>query len=117
MAPGARRGHPPARGALDKPLLNQEGFDDVLDRAAFLADRGRKAFHTYRAAVEVAQNNREKASVERIEALPVHFEEIERSLGHGFAHQDRKSTRLNSSHVAISYAVFCLKKKTTKNDV
>src|SRR5207253_3669313 len=25
--------------------------------------------------------------------------------------QDRKSTRLNSSHVAISYAVFCLKKK------
>src|SRR5688500_19095235 len=29
--------------------------------------------------------------------------------------QDRKSTRLNSSHLVISYAVFCLKKKTTKN--
>src|SRR6266508_6152121 len=28
-----------------------------------------------------------------------------------FAREDRKSTRLNSSHVAISYAVFCLKKK------
>src|SRR5690625_6721369 len=28
--------------------------------------------------------------------------------------EDRKSTRLNSSHVAISYAVFCLKKKTKK---
>src|SRR5690625_5782639 len=27
--------------------------------------------------------------------------------------QDRKSTRLNSSHVAISYAVLCLKKKST----
>src|SRR5436309_5046399 len=27
-------------------------------------------------------------------------------------HVDRKSTRLNSSHVKISYAVFCLKKKT-----
>src|SRR5690625_5403741 len=27
--------------------------------------------------------------------------------------EDRKSTRLNSSHVAISYAVFCLKKKNT----
>src|SRR4051812_49971321 len=26
---------------------------------------------------------------------------------------DRKSTRLNSSHMSISYAVFCLKKKTT----
>src|SRR5439155_21326676 len=30
--------------------------------------------------------------------------------------KDRKSTRLNSSHVAISYAVFCLKKKTTKHN-
>src|SRR5699024_12795111 len=28
--------------------------------------------------------------------------------------RDRKSTRLNSSHVSISYAVFCLKKKKTK---
>src|SRR5437773_9705338 len=27
------------------------------------------------------------------------------------AHLDRKSTRLNSSHITISYAVFCLKKK------
>src|SRR5436309_7435286 len=38
----------------------------------------------------------------------------ERSPGHDAAHQlDRKSTRLNSSHVKISYAVFCLKKKIT----
>src|SRR5689334_25373642 len=29
-------------------------------------------------------------------------------------HQDRKSTRLNSSHSSISYAVFCLKKKKKK---
>src|SRR5690606_41845211 len=34
----------------------------------------------------------------------------ERLLKAGFL-QDRKSTRLNSSHVKISYAVFCLKKK------
>src|SRR5690625_6769269 len=32
------------------------------------------------------------------------------------ADPDRKSTRLNSSHVAISYAVFCLKKKRNCND-
>src|SRR5439155_5511188 len=31
--------------------------------------------------------------------------------GAGALRRDRKSTRLNSSHVAISYAVFCLKKK------
>src|SRR5699024_12558673 len=30
---------------------------------------------------------------------------------------DRKSTRLNSSHVSISYAVFCLKKKTNKQQM
>src|SRR5699024_11402008 len=30
---------------------------------------------------------------------------------------DRKSTRLNSSHVSISYAVFCLKKKKNRNKV
>src|SRR2546426_7675234 len=29
--------------------------------------------------------------------------------------RDRKSTRLNSSHLVISYAVFCLKKKTNEN--
>src|SRR5438270_6578562 len=32
----------------------------------------------------------------------------------GHAEQDRKSTRLNSSHSQISYAVFCLKKKKKK---
>src|SRR2546429_7279545 len=32
----------------------------------------------------------------------------------GRRHQDRKSTRLNSSHGYISYAVFCLKKKKKK---
>src|SRR5262245_62987494 len=30
-------------------------------------------------------------------------------------HPDRKSTRLNSSHLGISYAVFCLKKKKINN--
>src|SRR2546426_6900860 len=35
-------------------------------------------------------------------------------LGSGFTLGDRKSTRLNSSHLVISYAVFCLKKKKRK---
>src|SRR5690349_23094280 len=34
--------------------------------------------------------------------------------GGGPLRRDRKSTRLNSSHVEISYAVFCLKKKKSK---
>src|SRR5437762_7933164 len=35
--------------------------------------------------------------------------------GNSYAHSDRKSTRLNSSHRCISYAVFCLKKKTRRS--
>src|SRR5256885_12207057 len=45
----------------------------------------------------------------------VHFSAITgggyRSLQEGQKVEDRKSTRLNSSHLVISYAVFCLKKK------
>src|SRR5256885_12534833 len=33
----------------------------------------------------------------------------------GWINADRKSTRLNSSHLVISYAVFCLKKKTSQS--
>src|SRR5438067_5172444 len=38
----------------------------------------------------------------------------ERTRARSSTRQDRKSTRLNSSHVSISYAVFCLKKKKKK---
>src|SRR5437870_10565484 len=41
---------------------------------------------------------------------------IPNSWGGAYWHADRKSTRLNSSHVAISYAVFCLKKKKKNTD-
>src|SRR5688572_32424964 len=39
----------------------------------------------------------------------------QRHPGVGRPRRDRKSTRLNSSHSQISYAVFCLKKKKKKN--
>src|SRR5690349_24384383 len=41
-------------------------------------------------------------------------EEVEHVAAPAAARPDRKSTRLNSSHVEISYAVFCLKKKKKK---
>src|SRR5256885_6713661 len=37
------------------------------------------------------------------------------AIGSGIGLGDRKSTRLNSSHLVISYAVFCLKKKKITN--
>src|SRR5690606_41079419 len=40
-----------------------------------------------------------------------HKEAAANAKGRTFGKLDRKSTRLNSSHVKISYAVFCLKKK------
>src|SRR6266508_6399989 len=57
---------------------------------------------------------------ESIEASDLHLTELQPGYVYGTyryrvryasADEDRKSTRLNSSHVAISYAVFCLKKK------
>src|SRR5437868_10504320 len=39
---------------------------------------------------------------------------VAEGLGANSAAVDRKSTRLNSSHVSISYAVFCLKKETER---
>src|SRR3712207_7192550 len=43
--------------------------------------------------------------------LPQHLEVRDGGPADPRCHQDRKSTRLNSSHANISYAVFCLKKK------
>src|SRR2546421_7478814 len=45
--------------------------------------------------------------------LPAHNPSALITTGQG----DRKSTRLNSSHDQISYAVFCLKKKTNKQEI
>src|SRR5947208_10338057 len=45
---------------------------------------------------------------------PAHYAGLVRGMrAHLSSRQDRKSTRLNSSHQIISYAVFCLKKKKT----
>src|SRR5690606_41213893 len=43
---------------------------------------------------------------------PIALHLVHAPIEAGAADQDRKSTRLNSSHVKISYAVFCLKKKS-----
>src|SRR5438045_4832855 len=42
---------------------------------------------------------------------PISREAFNRPRSNRTPHADRKSTRLNSSHLGISYAVFCLKKK------
>src|SRR5437588_7992831 len=46
--------------------------------------------------------------------MPATVNRAEGSYSAGISEADRKSTRLNSSHTVISYAVFCLKKKKKK---
>src|SRR3712207_7291198 len=65
------------------------------------------------AAVELARLKSSQAvgvTAKRREAQPIGAALVGRHVGPR-AHRDRKSTRLNSSHANISYAVFCLKKK------
>src|SRR5689334_23875650 len=45
------------------------------------------------------------------------IEEIQDNVASPWSGADRKSTRLNSSHSSISYAVFCLKKKRTASQI
>src|SRR5690606_40703845 len=77
---------------------------NLVNEATLLATR-RKA-----AAVEMQDFN---AAIERIIAG---LEKRNRLLNPKEREVDRKSTRLNSSHVKISYAVFCLKKKKAASD-
>src|SRR5690625_6297295 len=76
---------------------------DIRDRAAlnriFAEARPQIVFHA--------------AALKHLPMLQRFPEEAWKTNVHGTLNvlEDRKSTRLNSSHVAISYAVFCLKKK------
>src|SRR5256885_8012374 len=56
---------------------------------------------------------------ERVELPPVLYLQGTRDVAHPRPDldRDRKSTRLNSSHLVISYAVFCLKKKKNRSNI
>src|SRR5437868_11735470 len=57
-----------------------------------------------------------KQHLEALKRLKEANEHAKRLLAEQPDAKDRKSTRLNSSHVSISYAVFCLKKKKKLNE-
>src|SRR5207244_10946854 len=64
------------------------------------------------------EHQRMAVSLASLERLAAHDDEAHagralETLARSGYHGDRKSTRLNSSHQIISYAVFCLKKKKT----
>src|SRR3712207_7723896 len=80
---------------LFRSALRLRPRDRQLDDGRADADRAQPA-----PRVRVEQQALRRRRAERGGRLPRH------------ARKDRKSTRLNSSHANISYAVFCLKKKT-----
>src|SRR5690625_6544917 len=81
---------------------NKEQYDRML--------RIQAEYDNYKRRTQRERINERKYQAQDLatELLPV-LDNFERALQ---VEVDRKSTRLNSSHVAISYAVFCLKKKT-----
>src|SRR5260221_5303310 len=83
---------PPRSTLFPYTTLFRSTFDDVI---AKLRER-----------FEVEDNQKDDA--------PWSAEELRRRIADKDGLLDRKSTRLNSSHTVISYAVFCLKKKKTK---
>src|SRR5690606_41057438 len=64
----------------------------------------------------IAGEQVDQAVLDTIDQFP-HTEAQSPHVEQQIADQDRKSTRLNSSHVKISYAVFCLKKKKKQKTI
>src|SRR5690606_40984714 len=71
--------------------------------------KGEDKFRTV-VAYLAANNNLELEAYKNIEQMEKSLGDVDGNLI-VYVKLDRKSTRLNSSHVKISYAVFCLKKK------
>src|SRR5690606_41962992 len=86
---------------LRSPLFPTRRSSDLSARL-LIADQARHRLDPHVLAVLAPQPERRAAGLGRRQ------QRVPR------AGQDRKSTRLNSSHVKISYAVFCLKKKIIK---
>ena len=83
MRVGAGRGDAAARGALQVALLDEVGFDDVFQGAAFFANAGSQGIEADRPAAEVFDDDVEQAAVEVVKAAVVDGEQFERFIGDG----------------------------------
>src|SRR3712207_7762146 len=75
--------------------------------------KGREPYRLGEQAPEARVERARRGALERVRGDRLDARGVEPRLGERGA--DRKSTRLNSSHANISYAVFCLKKKNTSH--
>src|SRR5690606_42018616 len=94
------------------PLSLLDALPICEDLRAFVAPPGGAARRPLEEAAHLGALDRAQAArAPRAQAVPIRAFEGSRGPRRSRADRDRKSTRLNSSHVKISYAVFCLKKK------
>src|SRR5207249_9622643 len=120
--PGARHGHVAAREPPEQEVLQRQrcagrgvalaGVMRFLDERVVGVEAPEQLSSPRHDAIEDVDPDREVCRVDERTA-PIFNQPTRRGLlpmPPGGA-LDRKSTRLNSSHVSISYAVFCLKKK------
>src|SRR2546427_9634501 len=84
-------------------------------RARGLADGGRGRFFPHFLAASLQRAFALEAVNHALAVAQDLHLDVARLADEAFEVQDRKSTRLNSSHSQISYAVFCLKKKNKHN--
>src|SRR5204863_7674166 len=100
---------PPASAS---PALSRLYTSPLL--AAFFFSHDTATTEIYTLSLHDALHDLAAQEAHRLQRVAVDGEAQPRGQGHRPQHAhgvDRKSTRLNSSHVEISYAVFCLKKK------
>src|SRR2546426_8600643 len=93
--------------------------DTAKDHQVFekTGHRPGRAFHVSEALRAIARSSRSAARRPRSASRSSFaFSTTPRVSSIASASRDRKSTRLNSSHLVISYAVFCLKKKKYETD-
>ena len=77
--------HSPARSAQQKSLLNQIGLEYILNGTAFLADGGAETVYSHRTAVELLDNGEQQLAIHHIEALMIHIQQVQGTIGHGAA--------------------------------
>src|SRR5690625_5349227 len=99
-----------------KPAMEAAGLDHVLYGTVFKKENVEVYISEFDAtkyslssqSFDGPEGNHHTKSIRKIGFVTKHLDTTYAELV-----KDRKSTRLNSSHVAISYAVFCLKNKQT----
>src|SRR5699024_11757986 len=93
------------------PRMTEQEPEDTIDAAAAALERVRQVAAEAGFRPGMAGQYQQRSKKRRVRSEQPVRSVGPQPLGDVFSKLDRKSTRLNSSHVSISYAVFCLKKK------